>query len=86
MMKSSLALLFIATAATVTAATVTSVPARAEAEYAWCAFGASQGGSQSCTFATLAQCKAYVDGPGGYCQSNPRASAFAEMPKRIQRR
>jgi hypothetical protein len=83
-MKSSLASMFIAAAASLTAATVTTTPVRAEAEYAWCAHEASQ--NQSCSFTTLAQCKAYVDGPGGYCQSNPRASAFAEMPKRSLRR
>jgi hypothetical protein len=84
-MKSSITSLFIASAAFLAVTTATSAPVRAETEYAWCAYGATQGGSQSCSFSTIEQCRAYVAG-SGYCQSNPRASALAEMPKRMQRR
>ena len=71
-------------AATVFAATLTTTgPVRAEVEYAWCGFLSIQGGAQSCTFATIDQCRAYVAG-SGFCDRNPRASALAEMPKRIR--
>jgi hypothetical protein len=40
----------------------------------------SNGGSQSCTYNMIDQCRAYLAG-GGFCQPNPRASAMAEMPK-----
>lgn len=83
-MKSFVSLLLATTAALVATA-ITTLPVRAEPEYAWCAHGGIQGGSQSCTFATIEQCRAYVSG-GGFCQANPRASAFAEMPKRTSRR
>jgi hypothetical protein len=84
-MKSSITSLFIASAAFLAVTAVTTTPVRAETEYAWCAYGATQGGSQSCSFSTIEQCRAYAAGVG-YCQPNPRASAFAEMPKRMQRR
>lgn len=84
-MKSTITSLLIAVAASVAATAATTVPARA-IEYAWCAYGATQGGSQSCSFATVEQCRAYVSGGGGYCQTNSRASTFAEMPKRNPRR
>lgn len=83
-MKSTFTPLLIAVAAAVTVNAATTTPVRAT-EYAWCAHGASQGGSQSCTFSTIDQCRAYVSG-GGFCQANPRASAFAEMPRRSRRR
>jgi hypothetical protein len=61
------------------------VSVRAGVEYPWCGFVSTQGGSQSCTFATIDQCRAYVAG-AGFCQANPRASALAEMPTRSSRR
>jgi hypothetical protein len=84
-MKSTINSLLVATAALLAAAVVSTSPVRADVEFAYCGFGATQGGSQSCTFVTLDQCRAYVAG-GGYCQPNPRASALAEMPKRMPRR
>lgn len=77
--------LALAAAASLVAAAITAVPVRAEPEYAWCAHLSIQGGGQSCTFVTIEQCRAYVSG-GGFCQANPRASAFAEMPRRTSRR
>jgi hypothetical protein len=85
MMKSGLLSLFAATAAFAAVATVGSAPARAEVEYAWCAIGGGSGGGQSCLFTTVEQCRSYVFGSGGFCQQNPRATAFAEMPKRAKR-
>jgi Protein of unknown function (DUF3551) len=85
MMKSGLLSLFVAGAACAGMMAVTGVPARAEVEFAWCAIGGGQGGSQSCSFTTVEQCRSYVTGSGGFCQQNPRATAFAEMPKRNKR-
>jgi hypothetical protein len=73
--------LFIAAAATLSVAAATTAPARADAEFAWCAFLNTQGGSQSCLFATIDQCRAYIAG-AGFCQPNPRAQALAQMPRR----
>ena len=74
----------IAAAAAVVAISVsTTAPVRAEAEYPWCAFLSISGGSQSCTYATLDQCRAFLAG-AGFCERNPRASSFAEMPKRTR--
>lgn len=84
-MKSTITSLLIAFATSVAATAATTAPVRAETEYAWCGFLSTQGGSQSCTFATVEQCRAYVAG-AGFCQANPRATAFAEMPRRGQRR
>jgi Protein of unknown function (DUF3551) len=78
-MKTCLASLFIAVAAFAAATTGTTAPARAASEFAWCAFE-SNGGSQSCTYNTIDQCRAYLAGRG-FCQPNPRASAMAEMSK-----
>ncbi|MBX9823631.1 MAG: DUF3551 domain-containing protein [Xanthobacteraceae bacterium] len=43
-------------------------PARAD-PYRWCAIYRS-GGSESCYFATLEQCRASVSGRGGFCRLN----------------
>ena len=42
--------------------------------YRWCAVygdGFRGGGSQSCYFMTLAQCRAQISGLGGFCRPNP---------------
>jgi hypothetical protein len=41
--------------------------------YRWCAVygGYRGGGSQSCYFMTLAQCRAQIAGLGGTCRPNP---------------
>ena len=85
MMKSGLLSLFVAGAAFAGMTAVTAAPARADVEFAWCAIGGGSGGSQSCSFNTVEQCRIYVSGSGGFCQQNPRATAFAEMPKRNKR-
>ena len=81
-MKTGLASLFIAVAAFAAATTGATTPARAASEFAWCAF--ESGGSQSCTYNTIDQCRTYLAGRG-FCLPNPRASAMAEMPKRSKR-
>ncbi len=82
-MKTSLlslsATAFVAIAATVLA----SSPSRAEAEYPWCAITSTgQSGTPNCYYATLDQCKAFLSGQAGFCQSNPRATAQAQVPRR----
>ena len=44
-------------------------PAKAD-PYRWCAEYAGTGGSSSCYFVTLEQCRASVSGIGGYCRPN----------------
>lgn len=83
MIKSGLLSLLVGISA-FAAMAATTAPARA-AEFAWCAIESVQGGGQSCTFTTVEQCRFYVAGGGGFCTANPRASAFAEMPKRNNR-
>lgn len=73
--------LLVAAAAAFTAAVMTTAPARADVEFAWCGFLSISGGAQSCTFNTIDQCRAYVAG-SGFCEPNPRAPAMAQMPKR----
>ena len=72
-----------AAAAFTAAAAMTTAPARADVEFAWCAFTSTSGGAQSCMFNTVDQCRAYVTG-NGFCERNPRASAMAEMPRRVR--
>lgn len=75
--------LLVAAAAAFTATMMTTAPARADVEFAWCGFLSISGGAQSCTFNTIDQCRAYVAG-SGFCERNPRASAMAQMPKRVR--
>ena len=70
---------FVAIAATALA----SSPSRAEVEYPWCAISSTgQSGTPNCYYATLDQCKAFLSGQAGFCQSNPRATAQAQVPRR----
>jgi hypothetical protein len=85
MIKPALLSMLVAGAAFGAATAVPGAPARAEVEFAWCAIGGASGGSQSCSFNTVEQCRYYVTASGGFCQQNPRATAFAEMPKRARR-
>jgi Protein of unknown function (DUF3551) len=41
-------------------------------EYPYCAMRGGRGSSENCGYASLAQCRATVQGAGGYCQPNPR--------------
>ena len=41
--------------------------------YPYCASGVQLGGT--CSYSTLEQCRAYVNGVGGYCSHNPRYEA-----------
>ena len=83
-MRSKFASLIFAGTASVIATLGMSTPVRADVEYPWCGYISVVGGSQSCTFATVEQCRAYVAG-SGYCAPNPRASALAQMPRRAMR-
>jgi hypothetical protein len=67
-----------ATAPLVTSGTET----QAEVAYPWCAMSSISMGTQTCSFASLEQCRAYV-GSTGFCQPNARA-APAEKPRRQQ--
>lgn len=46
-----------------------STEGRAEAAYRWCAISSMSMGTQTCSFASLDQCMAYVV-PMGFCQRN----------------
>jgi hypothetical protein len=52
-----------------------SIPgARAQSayDYPWCAiYSSKEGGTQACYYATYAQCRATMDGIGGYCIQSP---------------
>lgn len=56
------------------AAVLAPAPVRAEMPYdpyPWCAvYGGDAGGSTNCGFLTLDQCRATVNGMGGYCAHN----------------
>jgi hypothetical protein len=62
---------------------VAATSARAEIEYPFCGFGRE--GSGGCTFSTLEQCRAFVNGAGGACYSNPRYTASASGMTRSRR-
>ena len=66
MQKSALAFFILAAIAS------TSVtPAMAEIEYPWCAqYSGRGGGSRNCGFSTIEQCRATVNGIGGFCEPN----------------
>jgi hypothetical protein len=48
-----------------------STDGRAEAAYPWCAISSMSMGTQTCSFASLDQCRAYV-APLGFCQPSAR--------------
>lgn len=58
-------------------------PARAEIEYPYC--GYAREGAGGCTFATIDQCRAFVNGAGGSCTANPRYTANAGSRPRSRR-
>jgi hypothetical protein len=76
----------IAVMVTLTALPGASSPAVAETLYPWCLqySESSAGGATSCSFVTLAQCRATLFGMGGACYENPAYPATA--PKPNQRR
>ena len=58
-------------------------PSRAEINYPWCAVSSANGlGQPLCHFATLDQCRAFLNGLTGDCRPNPRAAAPVETGKR----
>ena len=61
---------------------VTATPARAQ-EYPYCASGTW--GSGGCSYATLEQCRAFINGAGGTCISNPRYTPGAPASERKRR-
>jgi len=46
-------------------------------DYPFCASGGKASEGTMCDYATLEQCRAFVNGTGGYCVSNPRVAAPA---------
>lgn len=61
-------------------------PARAEIEYPYC--GYARQGAGGCTFSTLEQCRAFINGTGGRCERNARfaqGAATAAVPLRARR-
>jgi hypothetical protein len=56
--------------------------------YRWCAeYGDDLGGSTSCYFVTLEQCRAAISGNGGFCRQNFYYSGpDAAMPPKKARR
>jgi len=59
---------FLMAAACVALDMIAPVPSRAEVTYPWCAQYVVH---SNCGFATLEQCRAALDGNGGYCDRNP---------------
>jgi hypothetical protein len=61
----------LALGATLTLASLIATPAQAD-PYRWCAeyAGGKRGGSTSCYFHTIEQCRAAVSGVGGFCRVN----------------
>ena len=58
-------------------------PARAADPYRWCAeYGSDMGGTSSCYFHTLDQCRAAISGHGGFCRENPYFTGPAEGQRR----
>lgn len=78
-MKMSLFSLSAAAFVAAAAATLASSPVRAEVEYPWCAITSLSRGTPMCDFATIDQCRAFIGGGAGFCQTNARA-AQAQMP------
>ena len=78
-MKTSLLSLSAAAFVAAAAATLANSPARAEVEYPWCAITSLSRGTPMCDFATIDQCRAFIGGGAGFCQTNARA-AQAQMP------
>jgi hypothetical protein len=62
-----------------------STPAQAETTYPWC--GYDRYGWGGCSFATLEQCRAFISGANGRCQSNPHyaSGAYTAPPVRTRR-
>ena len=63
-------------------------PARAADPYRWCAeYGGDMGGTSSCYFHTLDQCRAAISGNGGFCRQNPYYTGAPEgLPGRAKPR
>ena len=61
------------TAAASAACAFVSMPsAQAGTNWPWCAvMGDVEGQAVNCGFASLEQCRSYLDGMGGYCERNP---------------
>lgn len=58
-------------------------PSRAEISYPWCAVSSANGlGQPLCHFATLDQCRAFLNGLTGDCRPNPRAAASEQTGRR----
>lgn len=55
--------------------------ARAETAYPWCAISSMSMGLQTCSFASLDQCRAFVTSMG-FCQPDARYTAPVKKPRR----
>ena len=58
-------------------------PVRADIEYPYCGYGRE--GSGGCMYATIEQCRAFINGAGGACYNNPRYTANAASMPRTRR-
>ena len=78
-------LIFGAVAIAAAALALPATPARAETDYPWC--GYDRYGWGGCSFATLEQCRAFISGANGRCQSNPRyaSGSYTNPPARTRR-
>jgi hypothetical protein len=75
--------LLLGTAALAFAGLASATSARAEIEYPYCAYGRE--GSGGCMYATIEQCRAFINGAGGACYNNPRYTANAASMLRTRR-
>ena len=78
--------LLVLTAGLLIGAALSASPIRAEVEFAWCAIPGF-GAPQDCSFTTLAQCRATIQGLGTDCERNPRfkGPATTTMPPQARR-
>jgi hypothetical protein len=79
-MKFALKTVVVLCASATTPLVTSGTEARAEVAYPWCAMSSISMGTQTCSFASLEQCRAYV-GSTGFCQPNAR-TAPAEKARR----
>ena len=75
--------LILGTAALALAGLAATTSARAEIEYPYCGYGRE--GSGGCLYATIEQCRAFINGAGGACYNNPRYTANAAGMTRTRR-
>jgi hypothetical protein len=72
-------IIMLAASVFVAGATLMASPARANVEFAYCSAPGFAVG-QDCSFTTLGQCQAAVQGLGTFCFPNPRFRAATSVP------